>query len=151
MLVYWESFNSLYSLLKHNRETLPLGARSHRVSASTLRQLCDDASDTVLVENNGVATHFGAIHCYCPQPSCSKVMFLHLCVILFTVRRGVSVPACTTSHMTRGSLSRGILCRGGSLLGRPPRQRPPSYGNERAVHILLECILVFNENSIAKP
>ena len=26
----------------------------HRASASTLRQLCDDASNTVLIENNGV-------------------------------------------------------------------------------------------------
>ena len=132
---------------------------------------------------------------YRPQRSCDKVMFLHLCVILFT---GVSVPACTTGHMTRGvsvqeesllegvslsggwvsvqgvsvqweslsrrvsvqrgslcgvsvlgslsegSLSRGgSLCPGGSLLRRPPGQRPhPLYGNNRAVRILLECIVV---------
>ena len=37
-------------------------------------------------------------------------------------RRGVSVPACTTGHMTRGV--------------------SVQYGNERAVRILLECILV---------
>ena len=82
-------------------------------------------------------------------------MFLHLSVILFTVG-GVSVPACTTGHMTRGvSVQGGGLCLGGSLSrgvsvqggwglcqGDPlPRQRPP-YGNERAVRILLECILV---------
>ena len=30
-------------------------ARLHQASSSTLRQLCDDASDTVLIENNGVA------------------------------------------------------------------------------------------------
>ena len=30
-------------------------ARSHRASESTVQQLCDDASDTVLIENNGVA------------------------------------------------------------------------------------------------
>ena len=40
------------------------------------------------------------------------------------------------------SVHRGSLSRGGSLLGRPPGQRPP-YGNDRAVCILLECILVF--------
>ena len=85
---------------------------------------------------------------YHPQRSCGKVMFLHLSVILFT--GGMSVPACITGHMTRGSLSggslsRGVfvwgslsrrglwpggslsrgslsrgLCPGGSLLGRPP-------------------------------
>ena len=51
---------------------------------------------------------------YRPLRSCGKVMFLHLCVILFT--RGISVPTCTTGHMTRGSLSRGSLC-GRSLSG----------------------------------
>ena len=36
----------------------------------------------------------------------------------------------------------GGLCLGrGSLLGRPPGQKPP-YGNERTVRILLKCILV---------
>ena len=48
-----------------------------------------------------------------------------------------------------GSLSRGGLCPGGSLFrGSLSRgftvlcpERPP-YGNVRAVHILLECILV---------
>ena len=39
-----------------------------------------------------------------------------------------------------GGLHRG---GGGVLLGRlPPKQRPP-YGKERAVRILLECILVY--------
>ena len=95
--------------------------------------------------------------------------FLHLSVIMFT--GGVSVPAGTTGHMTRGSLSRwsgggglclgvsvqegfclGDLCPGGlckvgslsrgSLLGRPSRTETAPYGNERAVRILLECILV---------
>ena len=41
-----------------------------------------------------------------------------------------------------GFLSGG-LCPGGSLSGRPPDRDPP-YGNERAVRILLECILVIN-------
>ena len=71
---------------------------------------------------------------YRPQQSCGKVMFLHPWVILFT--GGVSVPACTTGHMTGGGLCPG---KGGLslLLG-----RPPMYGNERAVRILPECILV---------
>ena len=42
-----------------------------------------------------------------PKRSYGKVMFLHLSVILFT--GDVSVPACTTGHMTGG------LCPGGSL------------------------------------
>ena len=86
---------------------------------------------------------------YRPQRSCGKVIFLHLSLILFT--GGVSIPACTTGHMTRGVsvqgglcpvgisdqgiFVRGDLCPGGlclggisvqgeSLLGRPPGQRP---------------------------
>ena len=39
---------------------------------------------------------------YRPQRSCGKVRFL----ILFT--GGISVPACTTGHMTTGFLSRGV-------------------------------------------
>ena len=72
-------------------------------------------------------------------------MFLHLCVILF--RGGVSVPACTTGHMTGGvSVQGGSSVRVGSLLGRPP------CGNERTVRILLECILVLRcgDNKITK-
>ena len=39
---------------------------------------------------------------------------------------------------------RGLgLCLGGLCHG------DPAYGNEQMVRILLECILVFNENSIA--
>ena len=49
-------------------------------------------------------------------PPATKVMFLHLCVILFT-RGGGSVPACTTGHMTRGVFVRGSLCRGGLCPG----------------------------------
>ena len=44
-----------------------------------------------------------------------------------------------------GFLSEGDLCPGG-LLGRPPDRDPP-YGNEQAVRILLECILVMNETN----
>ena len=73
------------------------------------------------------------------------VMFLHLCVILFT--GGVSVQGVSVQGgsvyggfcplvSVWGSLSEG------SLSGRLPGQTPP-YGNERAVRILLECILVF--------
>ena len=53
---------------------------------------------------------------------------------------------CPGGSLSGGSLSGG-LCPGrvslsrGSLLGRPP------YGNERAVRILLECILIQNENA----
>ena len=36
-----------------------LKARLHQTSQSTLRQLCDDASDTVLVEHNGVTLEWG--------------------------------------------------------------------------------------------
>ena len=36
-----------------------LGAPLHQASASTLRQLCDDASNTALIENNGVAPDLG--------------------------------------------------------------------------------------------
>ena len=90
--------------------------------------------------------------------------------VCHSVHRGdLSVPVCTTGHMTRGSLygrrslwrvSVGGLCSGGPL-SRVISVREVSrgvsvqegvsvqkgvsvlYGNERAVHILLECILVF--------
>ena len=82
-----------------------------------------------------------------------KVMFSQASVILFT--GGVSVPTCTTGHinwincrlypggvsvwgsLSGGFLSRESLSRGGLYKGDPP------YGNERAVRILLECILVW--------
>ena len=41
--------------------SLTLRAHLHQASVSTLRQLCDDASDSVLIENNGVAPEWG---CY---------------------------------------------------------------------------------------
>ena len=91
---------------------------------------------------------------YRPQRSCGKVIFLQACVILFTGE--VSVPASTTGHMTGGSLSGGggfsvqgvsvweSLCPGGSLSrkGFSVREIPRSYGNEQALRILLECILL---------
>ena len=60
-----------------------------------------------------------------------KVMFFFTSVC-DSVHRGVSVQG-------EGSLSRleGGICPGGSLSQRPP------YGNDWAVCILLECILVF--------
>ena len=102
-------------------------------------------------ETNGMTPancHFKQliINYYRPEQSCGKVMFLHLCVILFTgfVEGGGFCPGGSLSG--RGSLSGGFsvqgvsvqggLCPGGSLSGRPP------YGNMRAVRILLECILV---------
>ena len=36
-----------------------LRAHLHQKSASTLRQLSDDASDAILIENNGVAPEWG--------------------------------------------------------------------------------------------
>ena len=108
--------------------------------------------------------------------------FTPVCQSFCSWGRGVSVPACTTGHMTKGSLSRGVcvqgvcvqgnLCPGGSLsirsLSRGPLSRvgvyvqgeslsrgslsrgglchgDPLYGNEQAVLIRLECILVCNE------
>ena len=38
-----------------------LGACLHQVSASMLQQLCDDVSDSVLVENNGVTPEWGCV------------------------------------------------------------------------------------------
>ena len=98
-----------------------------------------------------------------------KVMFLHLSVS-HSVHGGVSVPACTTGHITgtgvsvqggisvQGASLSGGLCPGGgglcpwgwgSLSGRPPKETP-MYGNERAVRILLECILVIDNSETTK-
>ena len=57
-------------------------------------------------------------------------MFSQVCVKNSVHRGGVSVPACTTGHMTRGSLSRGVSTQGGLCQGRvsvrkTPRQRDP--------------------------
>ena len=57
----------------------------------------------------------------------AKVMFLHLSVILFTRGRGLCIEG-------GGSASKGV--------GRsPPHRILRDMVNERAVHILLECIL----------
>ena len=37
-------------------------ARLHQASASTLRQLCNDATGSVLIENNGVTPEWAATH-----------------------------------------------------------------------------------------
>ena len=89
-----------------------------------------------MVKNQQMSNSF-----YRPQRSCGKVMFLHLCVIVFT--GGL----CPGGSLSGGSLwgfsVQGGLCLWGSLSG-----RPLLYGNVRAVRILLECILVINSNLI---
>ena len=66
--------------------------------------------------------------------SCGKVMFLHLCVILFTVWGGL----CPGEGLCLGGGGsvQGGFCPGGLCPGRPP------YNKEQAVCTLLECILV---------
>ena len=83
---------------------------------------------------------------YRPQRSCGKVMFLHLCVILFRgglCPWGVSVRGVSVQmgglFPDGGSVQMGVSLQRG-LLGRYPL---PQYGNKRVVHILLECTLVF--------
>ena len=108
---------------------------------------------------DSVFRHFGLIAtafcCYRPQRSCGKVMSLLLSVSN-SVHRLVSIPACTTGHMTRGSLSGGALCPGGLCPqrvsvhgGSPGTPSPPGHPCTvaRAVRILLECILVFQKSS----
>ena len=101
---------------------------------------------------------------YCPQRSWGKIMFLHVCVILFT--GGVCLSACWDTHPPWQG--RPPPPRGPSWQGKPPWQgspppwqgRPPWQGdppcppgkadppaqcmlgetvNKRAVCILLEC------------
>ena len=91
--------------------------------------------------------------------SCGKVMFLHLSVILFTVgvtvlegeslskgslSRGVSIRGLYVQGdlCPKGSLSRG-LCPGGLCPGGISVRDTPLCGKERAVHILLEFLLVY--------
>ena len=82
-------------------------------------------------------------------------MFLHMSVKLFTGRGslsgglcpggcGVSIPGVSVQGVSLpGGVSVwGGLCPGGLYYGDPP------YGNERAVRILLECILVSHCNGI---
>ena len=55
----WVNLQKLFS----SKQTHPIGpsvrARLHQASASMLRQRCDDACDSVLIENNGVAPEWG--------------------------------------------------------------------------------------------
>ena len=69
--------------------------------------------------------------------NCGEVMFLHLSVILFTERGLRPWGLCLGRVSVQGrSLSREGLCPGRVCHGDLP------YGKERAVRILLECILV---------
>ena len=78
-------------------------------------------------------------------------VFTSVCQELCPWGEGVSLPACTTGHMTRGVSVRGVsvrvsiqggLYRRGSVRGVSVRETPPHHSNEWAVRILLECILV---------
>ena len=53
---------------------------------------------------------------YHPQRSCGKVMISQVCV-KNSVHRGVSVPACTSGHMTKGVSVQGGLYLGGLCSG----------------------------------
>ena len=104
-------------------------------------------------------SYFFQYNNYRRQWSCGKVMFLHLCVIMFTggvglclgmsLSRGCLCPGGLCLGVSVwGSLSRGLcvqgdMCSAWSLSGRPP------YGNVWAVHILPECILVYKYNFLA--
>ena len=103
------------------------------------------------------------------QRSWGKVMFLHVCVILFTggllsqhalqqVSGGGDIPACIAGGIAAclaAGLPGGVCCRGALLGGSPPGglfpggclvETPPRQLLLRAVRILLECILVSIKN-----
>ena len=61
--------------------------RLHQASASTLRQLCDDASDTALVENNGVTPDLG-----CNPFWSNSIGFNQSLVAALTLTLGVNGP-----------------------------------------------------------
>ena len=67
-------------------------------------------------------------------------MFLHVSVILFI--GGVSVSV--LGGLCCGGLCQGGLCPGGVSVQGGLCHGDPPYGNEQAVLILLECILVYN-------
>ena len=57
---------------------------------------------------------------------------------------GVSVSGVSVWESLSGeSLSRGFSVQGVSVRETLPPDRDPLYGEEQAVHILLECFLVF--------
>ena len=72
----------------------------------------------------------------------------HLCPGRVSVLGGLHLGGlCPGGSLSRGSLSRwvsvgGRSVQGGSLSGIPP------YGNERAVRIIMECILVHDANQL---
>ena len=76
----------------------------------------------------------------CPGGLCPEGISIQggVCVQVVSVLDGISVQ---WGLCIGGSLSPRCLCVVGCLSGRPPAYRDP-YGNERAAHILLECILV---------
>ena len=100
-----------------------------------------------------------ARYCYNPQTKFAKVMFSQVFVCPQggvsvqgrSLSRGVSVRGVSVqggfSVQGGGGLCPGRslsgLCPGGSLSGGSVSGRP-AYGNEWAVHILLECILVYH-------
>ena len=73
-------------------------------------------------------------------------VFTQVCVSFCS--QGVGFPACITGHMTIGvriqgvSASRDGVCIRG--LADPPTQILRDTVNERAVRILLECVLLYN-------
>ena len=76
-------------------------------------------------------------HDYCPQTKFAKVMFLHLCVSHSVHRGGICVG---WGLHPEGSASMGVCIRRG--WADPPHWVLRDTINERAVRILLECILV---------
>ena len=82
--------------------------------------------------------HFLVLFNYRPQRSWGKVMFLHVSVILST-GEGCLLPG--------GVWSQGSLVLGGSGPRGVPDGDPPQWLLLRAVHILLECILVLKIDS----
>ena len=94
--------------------------------------------------------------------SCGKVIFLHLSVILFTGGGSLSGGLCQRGSLSRGalclgglspgrSLTKGVSVQGGSLSGEVSvgGRGLTLYGKERAVHILLECVLILSCTKLA--
>ena len=131
-----------------------VGVHLHLASASTVRQLRDDASDSVLIENNSVtwkwdATQSGATPLFTTHVAkWAKVMF----------HKHLSVQQCGGSLCLGREVGRGLAREEGRPPpppGRltppppPPKGREPENMVNARVCIQLECTLVFNENRIA--
>ena len=105
---------------------------------------------------------------YRPQRSCGKVKFLQTSVILFTaggggalacqgglacqgacVSGGVAVRGCAWQGVVHGGHGRGLYVWQGVCVarGRAYQERRPLQRTVRTVRILLECILVWFNNS----